>query len=143
MIEGSVPAKARRCGCCGSPDASIVVEETFAAYPVYRCERHVGRNPCCIPGCGRTFAHNTENADGRGAEDYSWIIICGRHWRLVPRYMRDIVSRVRRDARRQGWTQRNRRRHGRLWERCRRAILEGQRLDADEIERMFGFGVAV
>lgn len=106
--------------------------------PVWRCDRHVGRNPCCIEGCGRTFAHKGDT-DGRGAEDYSWRVMCGRCWRKAPKFMRDAVARVRRDARRQGWTDRNHAPHGRLWERCRRAIEQGQHLDQAEIERMFGW----
>jgi hypothetical protein len=56
-----VPAP--RCGCCGSlwwRDAwsnsgplKLVVDAIHPAAKVWRCEKHVGRNPCCIEGCGR------------------------------------------------------------------------------------------
>ncbi len=109
---------------------------------IYRCEKHVGRNPCCIVGCGRTFAHRTDDIDGRGAEGYGWTLMCGRHWRQAPKYMRDAVARVRRDAKRQGWTDGNLGRHSRLWERCRRAIETGETLDEAEIGRLCGWDEA-
>lgn len=157
------PTGTTGCGCCGAPLDAVVNDlasgvarrvENFhrvrlvagsAESPqtaVYRCERHVGRNPCCIPGCRRTYAHAQADKDGRGPEDYSWRLICGSHWRMAPKFMRDAVSRVRRSARRHGWTDRHHRRHSRLWDRCRRAIESGERLDEAEIARMFGWDVA-
>lgn len=146
------------CGCCGVPIAaindlrsgtSVRVDNVHGVRlvagcakdprAIWRCEKHVGRNPCCIAGCGRTFVHSQADKDGRGPEDYNWTIICGRHWRLAPKRMRDAVSRVRRDARRQGWTERNHQRHHRLWSRCRRAIEAGERVDMAEINRLFGW----
>jgi hypothetical protein len=98
----------------------------------------VGRNPCLVEGCRRTFAHNPKDADGRGPEGYNWTIICGAHWRQTPKYMRDAIARVRRLGKQRGWNDNLHVRHHRLFERCCRAIREGQRLDVSEIERMFG-----
>jgi hypothetical protein len=136
------------CGCCGivrqgdwKNAQPMRLVARIDGRPIWRCDRHVGRNPCCIEGCGRTFAHKCDT-DGRGAEDYSWRVMCGRCWRKAPKFMRDALARVRRDAKRQGWTDRHHARHGRLWERCRRAIEQGQYLDQAEIERMFGWDAA-
>jgi hypothetical protein len=142
------------CGGCGAPIARVNDARTGGTFAnfhgvrlvagtageadaVYRCEKHVGRNPCCIPGCGRTYAHRGDT-DGRGAEDYSWRLICGGHWRQAPKFMRDALSRVRRQAKRTGWTDRQHARHSRLWSRCVRAILAGH-VDRREIDRMFGW----
>ena len=133
-----------RCGCCGTPVNGdwkvrfpLTLVGTVDGHGVWRCDRHIGRNPCCIAGCGRTFAHKPDK-DGRGAEDYSWTIICGRHWRMAPKFMRDAVARVRRRAKNDGWIDRHLARHTRLFDRCVRAIRDGQTIDPAEIHRMFG-----
>ena len=131
-----VPAPA--CGCCGAyrpADLRESFDQSWAA--ALRCERHHLRLPCIITGCGRTF--RLELCD-------SWEsrVVCGRHWRLAPRYMRDRVARLRKLASRRGWPDRLRRLHGLAFEAVVRAIErtggvggEGH-IDIAEIERMFG-----
>lgn len=117
------------CGCCGKIERGCVDaawQITLHSFRLgrldnesyWRCEKHVGRNPCCIEGCGKTFAH-------KPGEDYGWTIMCGRHWRQAPKWMRDAVARVKRLAKRRGWSEALCNRHHRLWERCHRAIREG------------------
>lgn len=138
-----VPAP--HCGCCGKNryEAKLKLVAGISGDPdtgnhQWRCEKHIGRNPCCIEGCGKTFALQPDK-DGRGAEDYSWRIMCGKCWRQAPKWMRDRVAKIRRLARRRGWTDRIQRLHGMAWEACYRAIVDGRRLDMTEINKMFGW----
>jgi hypothetical protein len=100
----------------------------------WRCPDHVGRAPCCIEGCGRTFALS----DG---DDYGVTYICGKHWRLAPKKWRAHLTRLRAIARRTGWTLRLRELDDKVWSRCRRAAEKAARGDLDkaEIDRMFGW----
>lgn len=133
-----VPAPA--CGCCGAweRDRISIVRDDGGAEAV-RCERHAGRLPCIIEGCGRTFAL-------RPGDSYRHSVVCGAHWRQGPKRMRDAVARVRRIAKRRGWSDAMIERHHRLWMRTIRAIRqrgdvggEGH-IDIAEIEAMFGLG---
>lgn len=136
------------CGCCGARywsanryDATrpkMVVESANPLRRVWRCEKHIGRNPCCIEGCKRTFAHK-DDGDGRGAESYHWTVMCGHCWRQAPKWMRDRVTKIRRLARRRGWTEQISRLHSMAWGACHRAIVNGRRLDEAEINKMFGW----
>lgn len=138
--------RAPACGCCGKIERDVVGDrwqittkrERQGGVIYWRCEKHVGRNPCCIEGCGKTFALKPDQ-DGRGAEDYSWRMMCGRCWRQAPKWMRDRVSKIRRLARRRGWTDKIHRLHGMAWEACHRAIVDGRRLDETEINKLFGW----
>lgn len=47
------------------------------------------RTPCLIPGCRRTIKAQPPATE--------WV--CGQHWRLVPKRMRDIYLRARRQRR--------------------------------------------
>lgn len=135
-----VPATA--CGCCGQFSADKrggPWTTTFKEVEreIWRCEKHVGRLPCCIEGCGRTFAMKPDDS-------YRGTVMCGAHWRQAPKYMRDAVARLTRRIRKPKRTDNLDHlyaRHHRLWMRCRRAIVEGQNLDMAEIERMFGLDV--
>lgn len=115
-----------RCQCCGALEAKLL------ECNVVRCERHVGRNPCIVEDCGRTWP----------TRDYAVRMVCGKHWRIAPKHMRDVESRIRREARKRGqWTLRLLRRHERVWNRCIRAIdaaLAGD-VDMREIERLMGW----
>lgn len=71
-------------------------------------------------------------------DSYDIRLLCGRHWRLAPKYMREAVTRVRRMARKHGWSDNLCGRHHRLWNRCLRAIKEAGNLDIARIEREFG-----
>jgi len=95
--------------------------------------QHRGRAPCCIEGCGRTFALN---GDG-----YDVTYICGKHWRLAPKKWRAHVTRLRAIARKHGWTERLARLDDLAWQRCRRAAQRAAAGDLDkaEIDRMFGW----
>ena len=72
-----------------------------------------GRQRCCVPGCGRTFKDE-------GHQE----IICGRHWRLADRRVRDLMTKVRRKARRIGWTPQLIRLDGVLWAKGRDQAIE-------------------
>lgn len=50
----------------------------------------LGRRRCVVPGCGRTFQARGE-------------VICGKHWRLADRRLRQLVNKVRAKGRRRGW----------------------------------------
>lgn len=135
-----VPAP--QCGCCGHTECTwtdpaerqlrMVAGNWHPNSQVWRCEKHVGRNPCCIDGCGKTFAHRKD-------EGYYGTVICTVHWRQAPKYMRDAVARIRKLAKRRGWTESLCQRHDRLWNRTYRAIVESSRLDSTEINKMFGW----
>lgn len=123
-----------RCLCCGNllPQGPL---QLVARWPdgagEFRCDKHLKRLPCLIRGCGRTFAFQP-------GDDYSVRVVCGRHWRQAPAYMRAAVSRVRAIGRKRGWTEALAGRHHRLWLRTVRAIEQGQHLDIAAIEREFG-----
>lgn len=92
-----------------------------------------GRQPCCIPGCRRTFK-----------PDGSRETICGVHWRLAPKSWRRIHVRARKaaEAARQKYVAMSRsldeaafkaasdaylaqwNRADRLWDRIKRKITE-------------------
>lgn len=117
------------CGCCGAnsygrgmPWRKIQV----VAEGVYRCKKHVGRSPCCIDGCGKTWAL-------KGDETYEWRFICGRHWREAPKWMRDRVAKLRKLAKRRGWTEKLVRVHSMAWDRCIDTILARRAVPAVEI----------
>ncbi len=122
------------CGCCRTSVGSMPIGG------VWRCPKHVDRIPCIIDGCGRTFAL-------REGEDYSWVTICGTHWRMAPKRMRDLVSAIRRKANRiaqndrKQWPAKLAWQHHRVWEKCRRAIVRALAGDIDvaEINRVMGW----
>jgi site-specific DNA-cytosine methylase len=123
------------CGCCGDIPRGVVgdrhqiVLHQARHYGVtyWRCEKHVGRNPCCIEGCGKTFAHKDDR-------DYDTTIMCGRCWRQAPKWMRDRESRVRRLAKRRGWTDQLCRIHHMAWHACQRWIERARSDDPGEVE---------
>lgn len=123
---------APQCRCCGATHSIRLVED--AENPIdrqWRCEKHLARLPCIIEGCGVTAAMKPD----WGAGDD---LICGKHWRMAPKFMRDAVARVRRKGKKFGWNGRLHRRYNRLWHRTVRAVAEGQHIDMAEIERQFG-----
>lgn len=133
--------QARLCGCCGrhsyETPLELVADHRLPEARIWRCEKHVGRLPCRIDGCGKTFALDP-------GEGYHFWIICSTHWRLAPRYMRDACTKISRRARRRGWDGRLRRVHAKLQERTFQAAQRrfngeiGESLDLAEIERLFG-----
>jgi hypothetical protein len=124
------------CGCCGKTVAygtnlTFVAINPHSFERIWRCEKHIGRAPCLIDNCGRTFAL-------KGDEDYGVAFVCGTHWRQAPKKMRDAVRRVERLATRYGgWNQQLMRRHSRLFDRCVTAIKDHCMIDIAEIEAMF------
>lgn len=57
------------------------------------------RTPCVVFGCRRTFRRD---ADDDGDCEY----ICGDHYRLADRRLRRFRTRIKRAARKLGWTPR-------------------------------------
>lgn len=127
-FEGYAVAKAPApaCGCCGDfprvwdpvNHRSVSTLNGFNLYgEVYwRCAKHVGRSPCCIDGCGKTWAL-------KGDDTYQVRFICGTHWREAPKWMRDRVAKIRKLAKRRGWTEQICRVHSLAWERCIATIV--------------------
>lgn len=76
-----------------------------------------GRVPCEVPGCGRTF--KTDFEDQR--------VICGKHYRAIPAWMRRRSTRLRRLYRK--WpdfpkADRVGKLANRWWDRCRDRAIE-------------------
>jgi hypothetical protein len=99
---------------------------------VHRCEKHVGRQPCCIVGCGKTFAI-------RPGDDYEGEMMCGRHWRQAPKPMRDLERLIRQRAKRKGWNEKLVRQHYWIWQRARRAVEKGHTFDITAVNKLFGW----
>lgn len=102
----------------------------------FRCRKHVGRNPCLVEGCKRSF--KAEN--GYGNEHN----ICGTHWReLVPvgSPERRIYNRFFRRAKRFGWTDSTVDAFNRFWAALVRRVRARARGDVDmrEINRIMGW----
>lgn len=120
------------CACCGRTRFRATLIKVD--HNQWRCDRHVGRNPCVVEGCGRTRDGSRPRLD---------IWICGRHWKLVPRRLRDVHKRLWRLQRKSGgWTTTLNARYWRIWPRLvvaaqRAARGEGD-LDIAAIEREFG-----
>ncbi len=74
------------------------------------------RIPCLVPFCRRTAARERFPE----AEE----IICGKHWRMSAWRTRKLYYGVRRKLRRWPNDERLRRLEWRLWERCKRQILQ-------------------
>ena len=72
-----------------------------------------GRQRCCVPGCGRTYR------DEGHVE-----IICGKHWRLADHRLRVLITKIRRKARRLGWTPHLVSLDNRVWNRARDQAIE-------------------
>lgn len=78
------------------------------------------RIPCEVPGCGRTAHRKPEYGS-----DIQ--IICGPHWRMAPRYMKDRYAKIRR-AVRKARTDDDLRRASSMaaayWDNVRRRVIE-------------------
>ena len=74
---------------------------------------------CAVPGCNRTRGQRKGEAPIREGEEW----VCGDHWRLVPKWMRGIIARVRKRYRRSP-TSENIRSFNRIWQRCKREAIE-------------------
>lgn len=73
----------------------------------------VGRLRCCVPGCGRTF--KVDDSDE---------VICGKHWRLADLKLRRLVTKVRRRAKRVGWSHQLQALDNRLWLKGKSQAIE-------------------
>ena len=72
-----------------------------------------GRIPCIVPGCRRTAPYNGE---------YGPEIICGKHWRGVPRHLRRRYQKLCRIVRKDWPSKRARKADriaGKLWQRLK------------------------
>lgn len=131
----AIVRRARVCACCGKHSYQAEIKEVDAGPPrQYRCDRHLGRNPCLVPGCGRT-------TEGKRPRLNSYI--CGPHWKLVPRRQKTVYNRIWRLQRKSGgWTDTLLARYWRIWPAIARTAIARSRGDVDldiaEIEKMFG-----
>ena len=73
-----------------------------------------GRLRCSVPGCGRTFKVE------EGVDE----VVCGKHWRLADLRLRRLVTKVRRKARKLGWSDALLRLDHKLWNRGREQAIE-------------------
>lgn len=123
------------CGCCGA--GSFITAKGVRTYDAlvmtpagWRCPKHIGRNPCLIEGCGRTF-----DATDRPGTTF----ICGTHWREAPKYMRRRVTKLRKAGEKRHWPPRYIRAHKKAFDLAVRAVKEGRSMDIDEINKMMGW----
>lgn len=115
--------KVRRpaCECCGANPYRFDMKPRRALHEVadgtWRCEKHVGRNPCAIEGCGKTRANRHPSSDDH---------LCGTHWKMTPYRFKAIYRRIWREAKRnvrkhigdrQGFTEQLNARYWRNWHR--------------------------
>lgn len=128
-ITEMVVRKVRRpcCECCGAnPHGRDRPRRGLqqVADGTWRCEKHVGRNPCAIEGCGKTRASKHPASDSH---------LCGPHWKMAPHPLKLVYRRLWRLAKRnvrrrigdeQGWTENLSSRYWRNWYR----LVEGARL---------------
>jgi hypothetical protein len=100
------------CECCGAnPWGRDRTRRpvTRVADGTWRCERHVGRNPCIAEGCGKTRAGKRPSSNNA---------ICGFHWKMVrPRLKRIDRALWKRHKKLGGWTDRLTDIYWRNWER--------------------------
>jgi len=74
------------------------------------------RLPCEVPGCNRTVGR----AEIDPLDDEA---ICGKHWRLVPRALKRVHARHKREFRKFGFYPRPSA-AARIWDRCLRIASE-------------------
>lgn len=124
------------CACCGRTRFTATLKRVgeYDAPKQWRCEQHVGRNPCVVEGCSRTCAGRHPNLSS---------YICGRHWKLVPRSMKLVYSRIWRLQKKSGgWTDTLIARYWRIWPRIVSVAVNkargGEYLDLAALEREFG-----
>lgn len=134
------------CQCCGDygwqamRGMELVAGTHKEPDAVYRCEKHVGRNPCAIDGCARTHAAGKAAPYHYADDDY----LCGRHFKIVcPPHspIRRTYNRFFKLAKRDGWNMKLRIRYWRFWRGLVRHARadRGPPMDIDEINRMFGW----
>jgi len=81
------------------------------------CQRTDQHLHCAVP-----FCNHTTKADRKMGVWVEWV--CGKHWRMVPRQMRRILTRLRKMQARSRDQFELQRRQQRIWRRCRRAAVE-------------------
>lgn len=122
------------CACCGKHphQANLALVEPGPPKQ-WRCEQHIGRNPCAIEGCGRT-------REGNRPALTSWL--CGAHWRRVSARSKLVYKRIWRLQKKSGgWTDILNHRYWRIWGAI---ILEAQRnargdVDMKAVSELFGW----
>lgn len=124
------------CACCGATEITTKLKLVDEGPPrQWRCDKHVGRNPCLVQGCGRTREGQRPQLDA---------YLCGRHWRPVPKYLKLAYNRIWRLKKKSGgWTDVLIERHWLIWRKISRraeAAVHGH-LDLAEIEKLFGVDV--
>lgn len=138
MIEGG-------CGCCGRAQLNGSMSDCITEYPngAIRCADHHDRNACAIAGCKRTHPAPELDSGGLYIADGQWL--CPDHWRryVPPRSrMRRAYHAHFRRAKRQGWTEANKRAFWRFWDQlvrlARMRSTEGH-IDKAAIDRLMGW----
>ena len=99
------------------------------------------RIPCCIDGCGRTFPLRPE-------DDPEAAIICGRHWRMADKRLRERAKRLRarlrkleRLWRRHAIRARGEARMERAWNRTAKAFCAAWEIARQDAAIKAAFGV--
>lgn len=80
-----------------------------------------GRVPCCIFGCRRTFKKDVADMH-RPVEDLEYM--CGDDYRRVDPVIRRLRAKLRRRARKSGWTAQLEKIDNWLWHRAKRQATE-------------------
>lgn len=108
------------CHICGkTPEDQVTlwpIHSPPGELTIWACEKHLDRLPCMAPFCRRTYKWE------RGAGYYQ--VICGKHWRLAPEYMRKAYTRVLRAGNRYGWSDAMRARRNRIFQRTASAAID-------------------
>lgn len=75
------------------------------------------RASCVILGCRRTFKRDAD-------DDGTAVYICGKHYRMVDRIIRQLRTKLKRQGRRHGWSPRMERIDNWLWARAVKQATE-------------------
>ena len=128
------------CRVCGIDEVDPAMHD-FQRPDLFRCDRHLDRNPCVIDGCKRSFAA----PNGQLSLE---IHICAKHWKRFcpPRSARRRAyhSFFRKAKKLEDWTPELRADFWSFWDqlvrsaRARHAAGAEGHIDVDQINKMFG-----
>ncbi len=99
---------------CSGPIRPVEHEDEIG----FACAFHIGRAPCLIPFCGRTFKVEA------GSSFLECEFLCGKHFRMAPAGMRSRLKRIERIAKKRGfWTEGQSRAHSYWWKKIKASIM--------------------